>query len=76
VDDAVRALLCEADERATTAISDNLKGFDRLVATLEEKETLDRDAIEQCLGRTDATAPATVHPWPERGDRPSTTRTR
>jgi cell division protease FtsH len=50
VDDAVQRLLVEADERAREIIRTHRAGVERLVAALKDKETLDRAAIEACLG--------------------------
>jgi cell division protease FtsH len=61
VDDAVQRLLVEADERAREIVRTHRAGIERLVAALKEKETLDRAAIEECLGaptRTEKSARA------------------
>jgi cell division protease FtsH len=59
VDDAVQRLLVEADERARDIIRTHRAGLERLIAALKEKETLDRAAIEDCLGApTHAEKPA------------------
>ncbi len=50
VDRAVRRLLGEAAERAEAVIGGHRAAFDRLAAALEARETLDRAAIEACLG--------------------------
>ncbi|MBI4185072.1 MAG: ATP-dependent zinc metalloprotease FtsH [Proteobacteria bacterium] len=50
VDQAVRALLLEAEDRATQAIREHESGFGRLIAEIEAEETLERMAIEGCLG--------------------------
>ena len=50
VDGALRHLLFEVEERAIDTIKRHRKGFDALVVELEKNETLDRDAIEACLG--------------------------
>ncbi|MFV8834129.1 ATP-dependent zinc metalloprotease FtsH [Aquisalimonas sp. APHAB1-3] len=49
VDEAVHALLKEAEGRAEAIITKHRAAFDRLVQDLEQQETLDREAIEQCL---------------------------
>ena len=51
VDQAVRALLREAEERCAAIIGENRAGLDKLIAALEERETLDAGEIETCLGR-------------------------
>ncbi len=51
VDTAVRKLLLEADELAEKVIRDHRDGLQGLIALLEEKETLHREQIEQCLGK-------------------------
>jgi cell division protease FtsH len=50
VDKAVQLLLKEAEERAAQQIRQHREGLDRLIAALEEKETLGRAEIESCLG--------------------------
>ena len=50
VDEAVRQLLTEAEQRAEEVIRSNKAAFKKLLASLEAHETLDRDAIEACLG--------------------------
>ena len=50
VDAAVHALLREAEERALEQIRAHREGLERLVAELEQHETLDRTAIASCLG--------------------------
>ena len=50
VDKAVRQLLHEAEEQAVSVIKAHRPALDRLIAALEELETLQRDQIEQCLG--------------------------
>jgi len=49
VDESVQALLRESEARADEVISEHRVGLDRLIAELEEQETLHRDAIEMCL---------------------------
>ncbi len=51
VDEAVRALLAEAEKRIAAIIGDRRKGIEKLIAALEERETLDAAEIEDCLGR-------------------------
>ena len=50
VDHAVQQLLLDAEKRATETIEQHRAGLDRLVAALEQHETLKREDIEQCLG--------------------------
>jgi cell division protease FtsH len=50
VDKAVRQLLHEAEEQAVSIIKAHRPALERLIAALEELETLQRDQIEQCLG--------------------------
>ena len=50
VDKAVQQLLHEAEEQAVSVITAHRPALERLIATLEELETLQRDQIEQCLG--------------------------
>ncbi|SMF29110.1 cell division protease FtsH [Tistlia consotensis] len=49
-DKAVRHLLQEADERARAVLDKHRGEIERLIAALEQKETLDRAAIAACLG--------------------------
>ena len=50
VDTAMHQLLQEAEERAVDVIKTHRAALDRLIALLEEHETLQREQIEQCLG--------------------------
>jgi cell division protease FtsH len=50
VDEEVSRLLQEAESRATVVIRKHRAGMEKLIAQLEEKETLDRNEIESCLG--------------------------
>ena len=50
VDKAVHALLTEAEKQATAIVREHRERLDALIALLEEKETLQREDIEQCLG--------------------------
>jgi cell division protease FtsH len=50
VDKAVRALLAEAEARAAEVIHAQRARLDRLIDALIEHETLERAAIEECLG--------------------------
>ena len=50
VDDAVRRLLQEAEERAAQVIRRHKAPMERLIEELEEKETLGRAEIEAILG--------------------------
>ncbi|MCH8503889.1 MAG: hypothetical protein LAT50_06145, partial [Ectothiorhodospiraceae bacterium] len=61
VDAAVHAMIKQAEVRATAIINANRRPFERLVAELEARETLDRDTIEQCL-RGDAVELAAAEP--------------
>lgn len=59
VDEAVRRLLIEAEGRAEATIREHKPGLLKLIASLEQHETLDRAEIEACLGpaRQRATGP-------------------
>jgi cell division protease FtsH len=50
VDRAIRELLQEAEERALLIIRRSRVAVERLVATLQAEETLDRAQVEACLG--------------------------
>ena len=50
VDNAVRALLHEAEERAAEVIRSHRDRLDALIAALEKEEALERGRIEACLG--------------------------
>ena len=50
VDQAVKQLLCEAEERAAEIMSSHRSQLDSLVKSLEENETLQRKQIETILG--------------------------
>jgi len=50
VDHAVQTLLREAEQHAREIIRTHRGELERLISTLEEKETLHREEIEQCLG--------------------------
>jgi len=50
VDRAVMALLTGAEATATEAIEADRAAAERLIARLEESETLDAAAVEECLG--------------------------
>jgi cell division protease FtsH len=54
VDDAVHDLLNEAEARAEEVISGHRVEIDRLVAELEERETLHREQVHACLHRDGA----------------------
>ena len=54
VDDAVRSLLVEAEGRARDLITHHRSRLDALVTALEDRETLDREEIEEILGRPHA----------------------
>jgi cell division protease FtsH len=49
VDQAIRRLLIQAEQRADEVIRSHRPAFDKLTAELETRETLDRAAIEVCL---------------------------
>jgi len=51
VDEAVRKLIIQAEERACQNIQQHRPQLDRLIAELEEKESLQRQEIEQCMGQ-------------------------
>ncbi len=51
VDNAVRGLLQEAEARSEQVIGAHRQKIERLIALLEEQETLHRQQIEECLGR-------------------------
>jgi ATP-dependent Zn protease len=51
VDSAVRKLLLQAEALAEKVIIDHSAGLKALIKLLEEKETLHREQIEQCLGK-------------------------
>lgn len=57
VDEAVGKLLQEAEERAVGIIGQHRPNIQRLIAALEKEETLDRAAIEACLGSAVAALP-------------------
>jgi len=50
VDREIAELLREAETRDVALIGKHRAGLDKLIAALEEKETLERDEIETCLG--------------------------
>jgi cell division protease FtsH len=50
VDQAVRGLLHDAEEQALAVIRGHRQALERLITLLEERETLHREQIEQCLG--------------------------
>ncbi len=54
VDEAVRRLLLEAEERAAALIREHKPGLMRLIAALEAHETLGRGEIDACLGPGEA----------------------
>lgn len=49
VDQAIRRLLIQAEQRADEVIRSHRPAFDKLTIELETRETLDRAAIEVCL---------------------------
>jgi cell division protease FtsH len=56
VDNAVRRLLAEAEERAGQIIRGHREQMNALIAQLEVKETLKRDEIDACLGPAEGRA--------------------
>ena len=54
VDTAVRALLKEAEECAIAIIGSHRTRIDRLIAALEQRESLDRREINAALGPRDS----------------------
>ena len=50
VDEAVRDLLNDAEAVAEVIIKEKRQGFDRLVAKLEEEETLEHGQVQACFG--------------------------
>ena len=62
-DKAVKQLLTDAEKRATEVLETHRVRIERLIAALEEQETLDRAAVAACLGpkevRTSAANPDT-----------------
>ena len=50
VDQAVRHLLAEAEERAAGVIAEHRARMEQLIGRLEMHETLDHDQIDACLG--------------------------
>jgi cell division protease FtsH len=50
VDEAIRRLLVDAEEKAADIIRAHRADIERLIAELEERETLDRQEIDACLG--------------------------
>jgi cell division protease FtsH len=49
VDTAVHDLILEAEQQAMNVLQQHRQQLDALIAKLEEKETLDQEAIKQCL---------------------------
>ncbi len=56
-DKAVKRLLTDAEERATAVLEAHRERVERLIAALEEEETLDRAAVASCLGPTEVPKP-------------------
>jgi cell division protease FtsH len=50
VDQAVRRLITEAEQKAAAIVSEYRPQIERLVQDLERQETLDRAQIDACLG--------------------------
>jgi cell division protease FtsH len=55
-DKAVRRLLSDAEAQATRILEAHRARIERLIAALEDKETLDRAAVAACLGPTEVTS--------------------
>ena len=51
VDKAVKELLHEAEKRAESIMQNHSDQLESLIAALEKNETLDREQIEQTLGK-------------------------
>jgi cell division protease FtsH len=51
VDEAVRRLLLEAEQCAQQVLREHRNGLEKLIALLEQHETLHREEVEQCLGK-------------------------
>jgi len=62
VDEAVRALILDAEQQALAIIRKHREQLDALIGRLQEKETLDREDIEQCLGPAAPKATAQAAP--------------
>jgi len=62
VDEAVRALILDAEQQALSIIRKHRTQLDALIGRLEQKETLDREDIEQCLGPASPKATAQAAP--------------
>jgi len=62
VDEAVRALILDAEQQALSIIRKHRTQLDALIGRLEQKETLDREDIEQCLGPAAPKATAQAAP--------------
>ncbi|MEJ2566238.1 MAG: ATP-dependent zinc metalloprotease FtsH [Gammaproteobacteria bacterium] len=60
VDRAVQSLLLDAEERAATLINQHRSKLERLIATLEARETLQREDIEACLTEQGSSSPLGV----------------
>jgi cell division protease FtsH len=56
IDREVKAILLEAQEKARTILRDQRSHLDHIAEVLLEKETLDRRALDELLGRTDEVA--------------------
>ena len=54
IDQEVAKLLREAEQRATTALTDHRDELDRLTELLMERETVDGTDVDQILGRDPA----------------------
>ena len=57
VDHAVQTLLRQAEQRALAVIREHQAELVRLIAALEEQETMHREQIEQCLGAAPGSKP-------------------
>lgn len=58
IDDAVRQMLEQAQERALVIIREHRKQIDALIEQLEQRETLSRTEIEEILGPSTTSEPA------------------
>ena len=52
MDEATHELLLKAEQRARDVIKSHRPKLDKLIAELEEQETLHKEEIEKCLGPT------------------------
>ncbi len=64
VDEAIRRLLVDAEDRVVAIIETHRPALDRLIGTLEDQESLDRDAIDACLEPAASRRPVVVERVP------------